>query len=367
MKILLYANSDWFMYNFNRSLSRTLSNRGHKVYLLCPVGKYFNLLINEGFSCVQSPLKRSGLNIFGDVIFLSWLYKFLRDYDIQVVHSFTLKCAMIASLVGRIARVPRIVCSITGLGYIFTSSDFKARLLRPLIEFLMRLIFMSERVKVIVLNETDRRYLRYRKVVTQARLHVVRGSGIDCFSFRPVSKNADRFVVLLACRIVRDKGVHEYVAAAQLLKSKGLPIRFWLAGEPDRGNPSSIQIEVISTWVREGVIDYLGHVSDIRKLLSDVSVVALPSHREGLPTSLTEAAASGLPIVATNVAGCNEVVRHEVNGLLIPREDFRALASAIERLFYEPSLCERFGLESRKLSFKYDSYFVNKRVLSIYQ
>jgi glycosyltransferase involved in cell wall biosynthesis len=174
--------------------------------------------------------------------------------------------------------------------------------------------------------------------------------------------------VLLAARLLWDKGIAEYIAAARQLLADGRAIRFLMAGTPDPGNPAAISSAEIQEWVDEGLVDWLGHVDDMPALFASVDMVVLPSYREGLPKSLIEAAACALPLVTTDVPGCREVVTDQVDGLLIPARDAAALADAIAILQDEPALAKRLGLAARtKALAEFDEQIVIKRTMDVYQ
>jgi glycosyltransferase involved in cell wall biosynthesis len=165
-----------------------------------------------------------------------------------------------------------------------------------------------------------------------------------------------------------DKGIAEYVEAAHLLRAQGRRVRFLLAGTPDAGNPAAIPIETIQNWVRDGVVEWLGHVDDMAELYATVQIVALPSYREGLPKSLIEAAACGLPLVTTDVPGCHEEIRDGEDGLLVPARNAAALATAIARLIDDPELAQRFGAAARqKAVAEFDERIVINRTMAVYQ
>lgn len=368
MRILIYANTDWFMYNFNLELASTLVNGGHEVVLLSPPGKYGNKLKDYGFHWVSAPMDRGSLNLFRELKFLLWLVGFLRREKIDLIHSFTLKCAVYGAIAASFAGIRSKVNSITGMGYVFTSMDAKACILRPVITLLMRVTLNDSSSRLLVLNRYDYNFFCDHKIVDLERLRLIPGAGIDCEKYKPSVRVNNKFTVLLAARLLWDKGVLEYVEASKIIKDKGIDIDFLLAGSPDPGNPAAIPESVLSEWSMEGVIKILGHVDDMPTLLGTVDAVALPSYREGLPTGLTEAGACGLPLITTDVPGCNEVVTHEVDGLLVPVKNSKALADAILRLYSNQELCEKLGKAARnKAVAMFDKAIVNKMTIEIYK
>jgi glycosyltransferase involved in cell wall biosynthesis len=369
MKIILFANTDWYLYNFRRTLALALLDSGHDVLLLSPPGSYSKKLIELGLRWKPVPMARRSLNLFREVKFVFWLSLLMRREGAELVHGFTIKGAVYGALAARMARVPFRISGIDGLGYVFASDDFKAQLLRPLVRVMLRLSLNGINSRLILLNRDDVAFFNRTGLVDSNLVRLIPGAGVDCKRFElgghRVSGQPIR--VLMAARLLWDKGLAEYVTAARLLKKQGRNIHFLLAGTPDAGNPKSVPVETVQSWVEDGLIDWLGHVSDMPALLSTVHVVVLPSYREGLPTSLTEAAACSLPLITTNVPGCRDVVTHEVNGLLIPIRNAEALAQGIARLDDDPVLADRLGSAARAKALElFEEQIVIKSTMAVY-
>ena len=230
---------------------------------------------------------------------------------------------------------------------------------------------MGAASRLIVQNPDDVKFFIDNKLVSPNDIRLIRSSGVDTNKFRPTSVegNVTKLRALLATRILWAKGVGEYVEAARLLQVKGVPITFLLAGTPDAGNPAAVPEEQIAAWDQESVIKSLGHVEEMDKLLCTVDLVVLPTYyREGVPRILLEAAASGLPIVSTNVPGCREIVEHAVNGLLVPPRDASSLAEAIKFLAENPDVRARMGKEGRKKAvIEFDQQIVINATIDVYR
>lgn len=357
------------MYNFNISLADSLRNRGYEVVLLTPPGPYAEKIVKLGFNWISAPMNRRSLNFFNELIFLYWLSSFLKRERINLIHSFTIKCAIYGSLASRFSKVTSRVNAVTGMGYVFTSDNFKAKLLKPLISNLMKIAFDDPSSRLILLNKDDLGFFNSSKIVDMNLIRLLPGAGIDCNRFKPrrSAKQDLNFCVLLAARMLWDKGIAEFVEAARILLRRGRKINFLLAGSPDPGNPAAVPVEDINVWVQEGLVKWLGHVNDMPNLYHSVDVVVLPSYREGLPTGLTEAGSCGLPLITTDVPGCREVVLDEVDGILIPPRDSIALANAIARLQDAPFLCKQLGSAARQKALAFfDQNIVIERTLAIY-
>lgn len=351
MRVVLFANTDWYLYNFRLGLAQTLRARGIDVLLLSPPGFYGERLRDAGFRWEPVPMERRSLNPLREALLLWHLVRLLRREQIDLVHGFTIKCAVYGSIAARLAGVPAQVNAVAGMGYVFTSNALRARLLRVPLRFLMRFALDGRSSRLILQNPDDADLFGSTGLVDVERIRLIPGSGVDCTRFRPARSKrrveADALKVLLPTRLLWDKGLQEFVDAAQRLLAEGREIRFLVAGTPDPGNPASVPAQVVQRWIDEGAIEWLGHVEDMAGLMTTVDVVALPSYREGLPKCLIEGAACGLPLIATNVPGCREVVTDGETGLLIPVRDAEALAAAISRLDDDPALRHRLGAGAR--------------------
>lgn len=369
MKVILFANTDWYLYNFRRSLALALRDAGHEVLLVSPPGAYGARLQELGFRWIAAPMERRSLNPLRELRLVLWLRRLVAAERVDLVHGFTIKCAVYGSLAARLARVGARVNAVAGMGYVFTSDDLKARALRPVVRALLRLALDGRGARLILQNPDDVALFAQARLVNPALVRLIPGSGVDCERFLPASPGGDEapLRVLLAARLLWDKGLAEYVAAARELRKQGRDIEFLLAGDPDPGNPAAVPDDTLQGWVAEGLLRWLGHVDDMPALFASVDVVVLPSYREGLPKGLIEAGASGLPLITTDVPGCREVVTDGVDGLLVPVKDSRALAAAIARLHDDPALCARLGKAAREKALaEFDEKIVIERTLAVY-
>lgn len=370
MKVVLFANSDWYLYNFRRGLALELKSRGVEVVLVSPAGPYGARLQASGLRWIVAPLQRRSLDPLREVGVVVWLWRLLRRERPDLVHGFTIKCVVYAAIAARLAGVPARVGAVTGMGYVFASTDLRARLLRPLVRRLMRSALGGPRLRLVLQNADDVALFTRSRLVDARRIRLIPSSGVDVSRFRQHrgSTAGDSLRVLLAARLLWDKGIAEFIVAARCLKAAGRRIRFQLAGALDEGNPASVPRASVESWAAEGVIEWLGHVEDMPALLASADIVVLPSYREGCPKSLIEAAACALPLVTTDVPGCHDVVRHEVDGLLVPARDAAALAAAIARLDDDRALAQRLGAAAREHALaEYDERTVIARTLAVYR
>jgi glycosyltransferase involved in cell wall biosynthesis len=370
MKLLLFANTDWYLWNFRRSLALALREAGHDVLLLSPDGPYGGKLRALGLRWQPLPMDRRSLNPLREAMLLLHLVRLLRRERPDVVHGFTIKSAVYGSLAARLAGVPARVNAVAGMGYVFVSDAPKARLLRPLVRALMKLALGGRKARLILQNPDDVALFEQARLVDPAHIRLIPGSGVDTTRFAPDPRRVAgaRIRVLLPARLLWDKGLAEYVQAARLLHERGVPVDLLLAGDPDPGNPAAVPEATARRWVGEGLLDWLGHVDDMPALLRSVDIVALPSYREGLPKGLIEAAASGCALIATDVPGCREVVEHEVDGLRVPVGVAVALADAIARLARDAGLRARLGAAARaKAIARFDERIVVRDTMAVYR
>jgi glycosyltransferase involved in cell wall biosynthesis len=374
VKIILFANTEWYLFNFRLSLAKALQAQGHEVLLISPPGDYGARLQALGFRWEALPMDRKSLNPLQELRLLMHLCRLYRREQPALAHHFTIKCVVYGSIAALVAREPARVNAVAGMGYVFTNQALKARLLRPVVRGLMRLVLNGRGARLILQNKDDMAAFAQAGLARPELTRLVMGSGVDLARFTPraqpaqIGQAAQATRVLLAARLLWDKGIAEYAKAARLLKAKGLPVRFLLAGSPDPGNPAAIPQATLDGWQSEGLFELLGQVSNMAALFASVDMVVLPSYREGLPKSLIEAAACALPLVTTDVPGCREVVTHEVDGLLVPVKDANALANAIERLHLNPVWASQLGLAARQKAIaEFDERIVIEKTLAVYE
>lgn len=370
MKIVLFANTDWYLWNFRRSLAISLRDQGHEVILVSPVGPYGQRLLDIALDWHPVPMRRSSLNPLRELQLVLHLMRLFRSKKPDLVHGFTIKCAVYGALAARAAGVHGRVSSVAGLGYVFTSNSAKARALRPVVRVLLKLALGGKNARLILQNPDDVELFLKSRLVGPADIRLIPGSGVDCHRFRPANgtNSFDTLRVLLPARLLWDKGLAEYIAAARQLRAEGRVVEFLLAGKPDPGNPASVLESQVREWAEEGVITWLGHVDDMPELFRSVQIVCLPSYREGLPKGLIEAAASGCALVTTDVPGCREVVSGVGDGLRVPVRNASALASAIARLQDEPGLVAEFGAAARCKALRdFDVIQINRRTVDVYR
>ena len=380
MKIVLFAPSDAYLFNFRGALAAALHAAGHEILMVAPPGPFGAKFESLGYQWCPAPMDRAGMNPFKEMWLIVWLCRLLRRERVDLVHGFIIKGAIYGALAGRMAGVPGRVASITGLGYFFLNDSLVSLVLRGLVRLLFRVAFSGSNLRVVVQNKDDLELFRNERLARDEVLEIVPGSGVECARFAPESavtgSTADgefpevppgSFRVLLPARLLWHKGLADYLEAARILKDQGREVTFLLAGAPDDSNPTSVPEVTVKAWGEDGLIDWLGYVEDMPSLYGTVDAVALPSYREGLPKVLVEGAAAGLPLITTDVPGCRDVVTDGKDGLLVPVRDPQALAAAIVRLQDDPDLRRRLGSAARvKALAQFDARIIIRGFFQIY-
>ena len=365
-RVCLVSHLDVNLTGFRRPLIEALVSGGHDVFALCPTGEKSTIFATLGATHVPYTINRRSINPLGGLFLIFKLYLKILKIKPDIVHTYTAKPNILGTIAAKMAGVKIIVNSVTGLGSVFIDQDrgkLKARILAAAVGLAYRLAFTLSNT-VIFQNPDDMQEFLAKKLVHTKKALLIKGSGVDTVRFHPASaaeKNAarehlgipdDKIVVTMVARIIRDKGIFEYLAAGKTLRKKyGDKVLFMLIGDSDKGNPTSIDMSTVEhVGSKESGIWYLGARDDIARLLHASDIYCLPSYREGLPVSVLEAMASGLPIVTTDAPGCRETVSRPVNGFLVPVGDAEKTAEALNSLIADQDLRKNLGRESRKTS-----------------
>lgn len=373
MKILLFANTDWYLYNFRRSLAERLRAKGWQVVLVSPPGPYGHKLEELGFHWISVPFSTRSTNPLHELALIRQLIKLYRRERPALVHHFTIKCVLYGTIAAKLVGGIRIVNAVTGLGHVFTDPGMKARLVRPIVRGLYRLALSGRQVRVIYQNAEDQDSFVKWGLVDRERTQLIRGSGVNVtkFSVGIRSQQGEEKVqikLLFASRLLREKGLFELIDAFGMVRTKHPGVELLIAGAPYPENPSSLTSDEVETLGAVAGVTLLGHVDDMMPLLADSDIVVLPSYREGTPRILIEAAAMGKPIVATAIAGCRGLVIDGENGFLVQVKSVEPLAAAIEKLVESPVLREQFGAKGRDIVLgEFDEEIVIEKTLNVYQ
>lgn len=346
-RLLFFVSEDWYFCSHRLPIALAARAAGYEVGVVTRVGQHGAAIRDHGVSLFPLELARGGLNPVRDLGALRTLLRACRGFRPDILHAVAMKPVVYGAVAAAFAGVPHTVNALGGLGYVFTSEQRLARLLRPFALLAYRLALGRRSARLVLQNADDLAALEARGIASRARTTLIRGSGVDLAEYRPAPEPVGVPLVVFPARLLWDKGVAEYVAAAESLKRDGVAARFALAGDADPENPASVPRDWIEGKVRAGAVEWLGWQDRMSEVFARASIVCLPSYREGLPKALIEAAACGRPIVTTDVPGCREVVTDGENGLLVPARDVAALSRALGRLIGDSVLRTRFGAAGR--------------------
>lgn len=345
--LVLVVNADWFFLSHRLPLAKEALRRGWRVTLVASDTGSADLVRAEGIEFMDLPLSRSGTNPVSEflaVVFLAKLYRRLRP---SLIHHVTLKPVVYGTLASRSTPNVPVVNAVSGLGYTFISKG-SWHPLRLAVQRLYGLALGRPRSWAIFQNDDDLAHFVDGGLIDSDGAVLIRGSGVDVQHFAPTPEPDGAPVVVLPARLLRDKGVVEFVEAARQLRDEGSPARFALVGMLDPDNPAGIDVATVDNWVATGDVEWWGFRDDMPEVYRQATVVVLPSYREGLPKALLEAGASARTLVTTNVPGCRDVVTDNETGLIVPVRDAGALAVALRRVLSESTLRGRLRAAARK-------------------
>lgn len=364
-KILIVDNSAWNIYNFRLPLIKKLSSSGFKIKALSPIDEYINYL-NETPFVKHLPirfLQPNSKNIIRDLIFLFELILLYKKEKPNLILHFTIKPNIYGNLAARICNIPSIAV-VTGLGYTFLHQKGLYNIIPSLYKFAFKNI-----LKLVLYNKDDQEVFLQKKLVPQHKCLIIPGSGVNTRYFFPIfpQRNDGKFVFLFIGRLLKDKGLLEFIEAGKEVCKNYPNAEFWIAGDLNDTNPSAIPKDMILAWMEGKNITYYGKLSDVRQIIGNADVLVLPSYREGVPRAILEAMSMGKPIITTDAAGCRETVEHGLNGLVVPVKNPAALALAMSYLIETPkSALEAMGQHSRNRALKlFDERIVTKSYLQL--
>ena len=368
-RIAYFVTEDWYFCSHRLPLAVAAKKVGYTVYVITRVTSHRDVIESAGLKLIPIKLSRRGINPFAEAVILKQLISIYKCVKPQIVHHVALKPVIYGSIAAWITGVPARVNAMAGLGYLFSSESIMARLVRPVIKGLFRLLLNNEHATLILQNPDDVEEICSSGAVNRDKVTMILGSGVDMEEYRQQPESDGVPIVLLASRLLWDKGVGEFVEAARILQREGAVARFILAGEGDDENPGSIRASQLETWQRQGDVEWWGRCSDMPTVFANSHIVCLPtSYGEGVPKVLIEAASCARPIVTTDAPGCREIVIDGENGILVPIKDVDALVRAIRKLLDSPDLRLRMGLAGRQLvKRKFSITTVVNETLAVYE
>lgn len=362
------VNNPTYFISHRLPIGLSLLEQGHEVYVIGP-GECPDGLQEYGFKFYSVKMSRKGKNPFAELNTIFQLYRLFKSSKPDVVHLVTIKPYLYGGIAARLARVPAVVSAVAGLGILFSQQNIKAKILRTVLFPLYWFAFNHPNQKAIFQNTHDRDVLINWGVLSANKAVLVRGAGADLKDYAYVTEPSSVPVVSFAARLLKDKGVVEFVNASRLLQQRKVSAKFWLIGDTDPGNANTVSQSELDAWQAEGLVECLGYRTDIASLFAQSNIVSLPSYYgEGLPKVLIEAAACGRAVVTTDWPGCRDAITVNETGLLVPVRDSKSLADALQRLIEDADLRGRMGQAGRQLA--EDAFAIEKIVqqhLDIYQ
>ena len=368
-KLLFLVNVDWFFISHRLPIAIKAISQGYEVHIACEFTDNKELLERLGLIVHRVPFSRNGRCLLKEVLTLLAIYNIFREIKPDLVHAVTIKPVLYGGLIARITGIKSFVGAVSGLGLVFVASDLKTKIIRIFVKYLYRLSFKHSNMKAIFQNHVDKRTLLDVNVVEEENAIIIKGSGADLFEYKYKEEPDSVPIVIMACRLLREKGVLDFISMARMLKDKNINAKFILVGEPDYGNPNSFTVEDLAIWKKENFVEVYGFSAHICKLFSNSHIVVLPSYYgEGLPKVLIEAAACGRPIVTTDNPGCMEAVIDNKTGFIVPARDIKSLALAVEKLISNPKLRQKMGKAARIFAEKeFDVNSVVEKHMNIYR
>jgi glycosyltransferase involved in cell wall biosynthesis len=365
-RLVYLVTEDWYFTSHRLPMARSAQRAGFEVHVVTRVDRHGAPITAEGFHLHPVYWRRGSLDPRDLSRTIREIRSLYRRLEPRIAHHV----ALLPTIVGSLAALGQpIAClnAITGLGTTFTGGTIKLRATRLVLTAALRRLLTRARSEVLVQNADDRRAIE-RLGLDAARITLIPGSGVDIETLAPMPEPEGAITVAFVGRLLESKGLRTLVAAHELLQRRGRGVRLLIAGLPDPANPGSIPPDEIAAWQRMPDLVHLGFVDSIARVWAAAHIAVLPSHREGMPLSLLEAAACGRPLIATDTPGCRDVARHGVNGLLVPLDDPGKLADAIERLAGDRELRQRFGRAGRELvEREFSSERVGRDIVALYR
>jgi glycosyltransferase involved in cell wall biosynthesis len=382
--IALVVNQNEIFYRLRMPWIRLLRENGYEVFAVVASGAWNELIEAGGAKYVEWKLSRSGRNPLAEIGSVIGLAHIFRQIKPDIVQNFHTKPNIYAPLAAKLAGVPMTVSTVTGLGYTFVDRPGPGGKIARRLNLGMYRISNRLASEVAFQNPDDMELLKANRGLTKNKGRLIAGgSGVDVTEYHPGTRNSpdsielrrslgipeNAFIVLFVGRLQLDKGLVEFVEAARKIKRSRQDIVFVMVGAPDPGNKRSVPEATLAQWKAESTVIFPGRREDVPNLMAMANTVTTPTfYREGLPRTLLEAAATGLPLIGTDMPGVREAISHKVNGILIPTHDSAALAQAVEDLADDPQKSERYGAASlERAKNEFDHRHVVGEYLKMYE
>jgi len=349
-KILFVVNTPDFFLSHRLDIALA-AKRLFDVHIATCKGSKIKEIKNYGLKHHIISLNREAKNFFLELKCFFSIFKLIKKLNPDIIHLVTIRPCLYGGIISKFLKINSIVISISGLGSIFTKNNLKFYFYRKIIFFLYKIIFFQKKnLKIIFQNDDDKDIFLNNTNLSEDQTVMIRGVGVNLNIYKNLFFSMEDNIVVMISRLLKDKGVIEYLEAASQLRKKYNNIKFWLVGDLDLGNPMSLTNNEIDAWKKKNIVSFLGYSENIIKIINQSKIVVLPSYREGMPKILLEAAACERAIITTNVPGCRDAIIPDKTGLLIQPRDVYSLVVAIEKLVFDNNLCRSMGKEGRKFA-----------------
>ncbi|EKO3846188.1 glycosyltransferase family 4 protein [Vibrio harveyi] len=370
-KLLFIVNVDWFFVSHRLPIALKAIEQGYDVHLACAFTDKKDMIEGHGIICHEVNFSRSGNSLLFELKSLINIRNIIKIIKPDIVHSVTIKPVIYTGLVLQsFPQPPAFVAAISGLGYVFTAQNLRAKITKICVSIMYKISLRTKRKVIIFQNTSDQKILSRIVNLSENDKTLIKGSGADLSIYKYLPEPCgSKKIVTMACRLLKEKGVYEFVEAAKSIKNEYLNVEFWLIGSVDPDNPNSIPQSEIDDWVKQGAIKAFGHRDDIPDLFAQSHIVTMPSfYGEGVPKVLIEAAACGRPIITTDNPGCRDAVIDNKTGLLVPIKNSNALVEGLKALLVDEEKRVEMGWQAREYAVKeFDVSNVVTKHLDIYK
>jgi glycosyltransferase involved in cell wall biosynthesis len=366
-RVLFVITEDWALISHRLHLINDAIAKGFVVGLATRITKYKGMLEDRGVKVFQWDLKRKSLNPIREIHTILNLSRILRYFKPDIIHAVAQKPIIYVGLARIFYPKSGLIANLGGVGYIFTSNHIKAKILKPIIIFLLKYVLFGNKTRLIMQNSHNINTFTNSNIIKKKYIRLVRGAGVEIEKFLPHPIPNGIPIVILAGRMLRDKGVFEFSRVAQRINSNVKKALFVTVGEIDKHNPETLSQSQIDKWVESGILEHWGRREDMVRVYSKASIVCLPSYNEGLPKVLLEGASCARPLVAFDVPGCRDVIEHNVNGFLVEFGNENELKKSLVKLIKNKKLSVKMGKKGRKIvQAKFSSQIINKQIFNIW-
>ena len=349
-KLLFLVNVDWFFVSHRLGIAKAAIEEGYEVHVATSITNQAAIIRDHGLILHELKISRSGSKILGNLKTFFEIIKIFKEVNPKLVHLVTIKPVILGGIAARFTKIHGVVAAVSGLGSSFLDTGIYGKIKRFFIKRFYKISLSNLNILVICQNQNDIEDVQKISNLPLINFSLIEGSGVSLTKFRYSEDDNEIPNVIMASRLLRDKGVMEFANAARILKESNINLKMILVGEPDPENPSSITRSQVTAWQKEGILEYWGYKDDMENILQQSSIVVLPSYREGFPKILMEAAACGRAVITTDVPGCRDAIYNGVTGVLVPERNSLELANSIKELAINPNLYKEMGKRGRKMA-----------------